>query len=395
MSTEYRQNLRQASLNGFDFSCMVNTEDTVGRRGVLYEFPFRDTPKFFDLGRRAREHSITAHFFGDDHAQRSRAFKAICETPSPHTFIHPYCGTLVVAVRTATISNSHEHQRETIVTLDLVEFGAGLFPQLVGNTVTQLTALVSGIKSAISSDFVSTYSLANAPIIEQDQNINQLDSILSSLRESGVQNTTVNQDTAFSWLNIQAALASNGTTYFNNQSTIDLIENAVVNIYEYTDEEDSFDVLSNLVSLLQISVGGGSQVANDNNNIAIGSARLLAAIYAAQAALDNEFASFLDISSAITDIRTAILEELSILSQRCQYEERRLILEFLDNWTNLMLERGLGLPGVIEYQYSKPLPSLVIAHKLYGDCSRACEIEANNPNGFPLFMPERIQALSR
>lgn len=395
MSTEYRQNLRQASLNGFDFSCMVETEDTVGRRGVLYEFPFRDTPKFFDLGRRAREHSITAHFFGDDHAQRSRAFKTICESPSPHTFVHPYCGTLVVAVRTATISNSHEHQRETIVTLDLVEFGAGLFPQFIDNTITSLLGLVSGIKSSVSSDYISTFALSNTPIYEQDQNINQLDSILANIRESGIRNTDVNQTTAFSWLNIEAALLASGTTYFNNQSTIDLIEDGIVNIYEYTDEEDSFDVLSALVDLLQISVGGGSQVTNDNNNIAIGSARLLAAIYAAQAALDTEFASFLDISIAITNIRTAIQEELTILSQRCQYEERRLILEFLDSWTELMLERGLGLPGVINYQYSKPLPSLVIAHKLYGDCSRACEIEANNPNGFPLFMPEQIQALSR
>lgn len=396
MADDFRSQLRTATFNGFEFSCMVDTEDRVGRRGVLYEFPFRDTPKFFDLGRRAREHSITAHFFGDNHANEARALKALCELPAPHVFVHPYCGTITVALRVATIRNSSEHQRQTTVDLDLVEFGFGQFPVRISNTITSLIGLASTAIDAVTSDYNANYDLASAPIFEQPDNISQLDTVLARIREAGINNAATNATTAFNWLSIQRALEASGTTYFNNTETSNLISQGIENTYENIEDEDlAYQTLLALVNDLQLSVGGGfSQIVDDNNNIAIGTARILAALYTAQAAIDKDYESFFEISVAITEVRTAILEEIQILTQRCKYKERTALLAFLDSFTDLMLERGAGLPGIIRTRYGRNLPSLVISHKLYNDSKRACEIEANNPIGHPLFMPRDIEALS-
>lgn len=52
------------------------------------------------------------------------------------------------------------------------------------------------------------------------------------------------------------------------------------------------------------------------------------------------------------------------------------------------------LPRMITYTTARPLPSLVLAHRLYQDASRRDELEAENGVSNPLFMPTTGKALS-
>lgn len=56
---------------------------------------------------------------------------------------------------------------------------------------------------------------------------------------------------------------------------------------------------------------------------------------------------------------------------------------------------ALPLPRVVSYELPATLPSLVLAHRLYGDASRRSEIEQQNRVVHPLFMPRSGKALAQ
>lgn len=62
--------------------------------------------------------------------------------------------------------------------------------------------------------------------------------------------------------------------------------------------------------------------------------------------------------------------------------------------TNHLVQTALPLPRMLAYQFFKPLPSLVLAYRLYGDASRADELRDENKIVHPAFCPMIGEALS-
>jgi prophage DNA circulation protein len=62
--------------------------------------------------------------------------------------------------------------------------------------------------------------------------------------------------------------------------------------------------------------------------------------------------------------------------------------------TNHLVMTALPLPRMVNFQFFAPLPSLVMAYKLYDDASRCDELVAENKVVHPAFCPPTGQALS-
>jgi prophage DNA circulation protein len=62
--------------------------------------------------------------------------------------------------------------------------------------------------------------------------------------------------------------------------------------------------------------------------------------------------------------------------------------------TNFLVTTARPLPRMLGYQFGGPLPSLVIAYRLYSDAGRADQIIAENKVVHPAFCPALGQALS-
>lgn len=93
----WRDEYRPGAFRGVPFH-LKNSSSTGGRRTVLNEFPLRDTPDTEDMGRRARQFSLTMTLIGPDYMdQRDRLIEAL-ETAGPGTLMHPFRGELRVAV---------------------------------------------------------------------------------------------------------------------------------------------------------------------------------------------------------------------------------------------------------------------------------------------------------
>lgn len=61
---------------------------------------------------------------------------------------------------------------------------------------------------------------------------------------------------------------------------------------------------------------------------------------------------------------------------------------------NHLVSTALPLPRMLNFQFFEPLPSLVMAYKLYDDASRCDELRAENKVVHPAFCPPIGQALS-
>ena len=62
--------------------------------------------------------------------------------------------------------------------------------------------------------------------------------------------------------------------------------------------------------------------------------------------------------------------------------------------TNYLVTTARPLPQMVNYQFAVPLPSLIIAHRLYQDASRADQVVAENKIVHPAFCPPVGIALS-
>lgn len=60
-----------------------------------------------------------------------------------------------------------------------------------------------------------------------------------------------------------------------------------------------------------------------------------------------------------------------------------------------LTERGRQLPRMASYDTFRPLPSVALAHRLYGDAGRADELVVENVAANPIFMPATGRALAR
>ena len=62
--------------------------------------------------------------------------------------------------------------------------------------------------------------------------------------------------------------------------------------------------------------------------------------------------------------------------------------------TNHLVTTARPLPRMLNFQFFEPLPSLVMAYKLYDDASRCDELREENKVVHPAFCPMTGQALS-
>lgn len=85
--------LLEASFKGVAFECQ-RTQDAAQRDTAQYEYPYRDGADIEDLGRGARRLDMTAVFWGDDYETRLRAFLAACDTSGAGELVHPVFGSI-------------------------------------------------------------------------------------------------------------------------------------------------------------------------------------------------------------------------------------------------------------------------------------------------------------
>lgn len=169
--------LKQASYGGVPFGIeMVRT--TAGRKTAVHNYPFRDDVWVEDLGKKGRQFEVLGFLVEDDIitqagpviAQRE-ALLTVCETPGPQTLVHPTLGTIksVACLGVETIERV-DLGRVFEIRLTLVVDGGRKYPGVEVSTADASAANAEQSRAAALLDFISKTASAirqGAAVVQQ------------------------------------------------------------------------------------------------------------------------------------------------------------------------------------------------------------------------------------
>lgn len=118
----WKDTLLDASFRGRGFHC-TGTSDRAERATVLHEYPFRDGGEADDMGRRARRMTIRAIFWGDAYESELAAFIAALDKGGEGELIHPVFGSISVMVLDYSLDHDPDNPDRCDVVCSFAESG--------------------------------------------------------------------------------------------------------------------------------------------------------------------------------------------------------------------------------------------------------------------------------
>ncbi|OCG15011.1 DNA circularization protein [Gilliamella sp. WF3-4] len=175
--------LLPASFRGVPFQ-VSGTSAEFGRRNETHEYPFRDVPYTEDLGRSARKNKIDAFVIGDDHKEQAEKLVEAIEKEGAGTLMHPIFGELNVNITgTATVSNSVENGRMSVISFSFVEAGELIFPDSSIATDDVVDENADNVDQALLDAF-EDFDLIDAPDFVLSNILDETVSILNDIADA-------------------------------------------------------------------------------------------------------------------------------------------------------------------------------------------------------------------
>lgn len=156
--------LRPASIRGVGF-WIIAGEDATVRRWVTHEFPGRDDPWHEDLGAGPAAFEIEGLLIGDDVARQVERLRSAAAAAGPARLVHPWYGTMQVAVLGCAVSLAVSEGRVARFKLKAERFGPKPAPALGGGLLGRLLDAVD----AIADQLAEALAPIQAAIAQADQ----------------------------------------------------------------------------------------------------------------------------------------------------------------------------------------------------------------------------------
>ncbi|HEF4732746.1 DNA circulation family protein [Burkholderia multivorans] len=438
--------LRQASYGGVPFA-VVATNTRFGTRNVVHEYPFRDDAWVEEIGKLPRRFEIIGFLVEDSHVygggpvimQRDRLVEA-CENGA-QTLVHPTFGRIDnVACLGSEISESVEHGRVIMVRFVFQIQGARIYP----NTLTDTTSLLDSVADSLGVesilDFakdvatavktgaaavqatvntvVGWYQIAQNDINDVRRFFNSVSTLAGNFgrffgggnsgftatnRSAPIGTTAVQllQSDANARQAVQAAASalSAAAAHPSDSTSFGAAAQAYVTALRATaaDPADGIRMLMNLASYMPSPVFGTSTISQAMQTMQSSTAALLRR--SAQAGLARAVASwqptsFDDAQTMMKTVTQQFDAEIEIAADAGDDSSYAALRQVRNAIVEDLQARGGGLATLSTFEFNGNLPALVIAHRIYGDASRADQLVQQVQPVNPLFMPASFDALS-
>lgn len=401
MST-FAEKLRPASFREVPFSVTESTF-TVGRRIHVFEYPQRDKPFVEDLGKSAREITVTAVFAGADYISGMQKLLDAMEQEGPGVLIHPMLGSMKVTPKESTkVTYSTKDCGYSFATLTFVESGDYVYPTSVVDTAAKVAAAASGLNAAALQAFIKRLDLTGA----QDFVISTIGGRLSEYFQIDVYKTI---SSLFDVSDEMSTLAARAISYVNR--TPRSFGQAVLNAFGFSRASYSVNNWRRVTRLLSHLVKSDGM----NNSYAVArksaeSSRATAASLQVQAlARSAVLAEAISASANVggseggisyedmISIRDEVLGAIDAEMLKCEDDDVYLALEesrasVYDDMTS----RAQDEARLITVTPPEVMPALVVAYDFYEDASRDQEIIDRNGVRHGGFVPAKeLLLLSR
>lgn len=355
-----------------------------GRRTEAHEFPLRDTPYIEDLGRAARRFTVEVFVSGPDYMVQRDALIAELEKPGPGLLTHPFYGILnVTAIDQPRVRQSSREGGKATFTITFIEAGENIFPTAVTATAASVDAAADVAVAAAKVAFLKRFNVSGLPgwgiVALEDKLAGLLSGLLN--RVGAVTNT------------IAAAIRAPA-------NMAGLIVGSIQQIQ--TMFAVPFEALRLYKTLFSGAAGGAaattatltSTIQRQQAIATVALQEFIGTLIVIEACRAASRVAFVASDDAVT-ARDDLLAEISL---RIAATDPILLLPIESDLFDALLGlraavvqdirvRGAKLPRIQHYTPTAVLPAHVLAHKIFGDATRAEEIIARNRVKHPGFVP--------
>ncbi len=382
----WRDNYRTASFRGAAFH-VESADSNHGRRQAVHEFAQRDVPYTEDLGRKAREFSVTGYLIGKNYQIARDALVAACETPGPGQLVHPYRGELTVVCRGLTVSESSQDGGMCRVSITFLESGKASFPSAVTDSINAIGKAGNSVTDAARGGFLSRFLTDGFPAFVRDAAAARLTQVTDFLASPGF-SLAGELDAAADYAYSVRELAADAYDLVLEPTKLADRLLDVFGMVRSAFGGNSFGMLSSIFSSFDDTYTGStttpSRQQQGANYDAMGElVRQVSISEAAKSAVVTEFPSY---QEAIAT-REVLLEAIDEEAEYTTNDEAFVSLVALRaEVVRGIPQDGQRLPQLVEYVPPSTLPALVVAHNLYGNASGAEEITARDTPRHPGFL---------
>ena len=448
----WRDNLLDASFRGAAFK-VADTFTEVGRRNVLHQYPFSDTPYVEDLGKDADQFTINGYVvqnIGNDYdywGGRDALIAALREEGSGK-LVHPFLGEQQVAlVGKARLTESFMEGGIARFTMTFVQ--AEKIERLFSATTVDFIDLVDKTadetKASWLDTFTSIYTTVGAvghvvadAVDTMQSYLTMTRSVISSIRNAPAAAISIAlgfvasvESTLSNVINLPCDLANSivsGMDSLNNlagivgetatgeafgecsgylKSRSETDKNSVVNAAlaltdfgKSADDEDK-SAYGGALDPMDTTDTTSANIQSDNREAIVNTVKAIAIINAAQTAVRTDYESYEDAMNALNSITDKLESFLLALGESAlNFDEGYKAMDSLRaTITGAMIDKGASLARIVYYEVPPAvIPSLVLAYDRYGDLDRESQIVARNRPlvTHPGFLPqnEQIELLS-
>ncbi len=400
----WRDNYRAASFRGVPFF-VESADSTHGRRQAVHEHAQRDVPYTEDLGRKAREFSVSGYLIGADYqTQRDELIKA-CETAGPGVLVHPYRGEMTVTCRGLGVSESSNEGGMCLVKLTFLESGEASYPSAKVDTVNAISAKGNAVTVAAEKSFVSDFLTTGFPAYVTESAATGLSDLGEFMAAPGVSFAGDLQAASDFYLQAKGL----GSEAFSLvQQPLQMVSRitGLFGSIRSAFGVNALDMLTSLFDRSPPSYSGStatpSRQQQATNSLAMNAlVRQVAVAEAAKAAVVTQtpvtttsgvtqvttVPTVYDSYQAAIKVREELVDRIDSESESTPNDELYVALSDLrTSVVKAVPDPEQDLARIVQYVPRETLPSLLVAYQIYGDAGRADEIAARNNPPHPGFL---------
>ncbi|RMG60288.1 MAG: hypothetical protein D6717_00360 [Gammaproteobacteria bacterium] len=393
----WRDNMRRGSIRGVPFS--VQTQELEGgRRVARHEYPGRDKPWAEDLGRRARTQTLEIFVLGPDYMAARDALLAALEQPGPADLVHPWLGAMTIQIESYRLRESTRDGGMASFTLIFTEAGARQYPAASRDTQSLVRSSADALDAANAADFTARWQTDGQPgfVVEDAAGlISRAADAVRALagRWPGVPTALTSLYSRIT--DLQGAANELARSPADTANGIIDIVNGLAEIFD--DPLPALELYGELHAFGDdVPVVGGATPARmvqaSNQQALTDLVRVSSVAAEARAATTVGF----ETSGQALAERDRIAERVAALAAGAADPVRDALLDLHVAARMDLAERAAALPRLATFTPAETMPSLVLAHEIYGDARREPELSARNRFRHPGFVPggEPVEYLS-
>lgn len=360
-----------------------------GRRAVLTEIPGSDRPPSSeDLGQAPREWTIRGHVVGADYEDQRDALITALEAEGPGELVHPYHGTRTVVIPAGGYRVTQSSRLGGLAEFEITchEVAETITPSATVDSSAALSDAAAATQDTITSTFLAAYlpltsgSMAIAAAVRGVSQ--QVSSVASASPLSGEGLAEVRSLAA-------SVLARADALVLDPPALVAEMEGLVDSIATGLREAAVTQVAARLLGLYSADLGARpsgttpTRIQEQTNYDAVAQVyRGTVIARAAAEAVDDEWEAYED---AIA-VRDQVLEVLDEHLDQAVDDDYEALTDLRTALITAVPPPEEGLPHVRTVDLPATLPSLVVAQRVYGDATRAEEIELRNGVADPLLV---------